>query len=66
MIKSRKQQDIGNLCDLHTPLSDYDQSVVDMVLGRSQYKPVWNLAERHDYDSLDVKIMRQYHTWDRN
>jgi hypothetical protein len=56
VIKSRVQEDIRNLCDLHAPLTDHEKVVVAKVAGpRIEAKPV----TRQPYDSLTVKLKRQ-------
>lgn len=63
MIKSKAQEDAGNLVDLHTPLSDYDKLVLQNVYGQTpERKPV----TRQPYDSLYVKLIRQRDSWNRN
>lgn len=56
MIKSKVQEDIRNLCDLHVPLTDYDKLVLQKVYGLvPERKPV----TRQPYDSLYIKLKRQ-------
>jgi hypothetical protein len=56
VIKSRKQDDIRNLCDLHAPLTDHEKDVMAKVAGpKIERKPV----TRRPYDSLYVKLKRQ-------
>ncbi len=56
MIKSKAQEDAGNLVDLHTPLTDYDKLVLLNVYGLS---PEAKSVKRQPYDSLYVKLKRQ-------
>lgn len=44
MIKSRIQEDAGNLVDLVTPLTDYDLAVLRNVYGQGPLEP--NAVER--------------------
>ncbi len=56
MIKSRVQEEIRNLCDLHTPLTEHDKAVIAKSDGPApERKPV----TRQPYDSLYVKLRRQ-------
>ncbi len=56
MIKSKVQEEIRNLCDLHAPLTDHDKAVIAKVEGpKPERKPV----TRQPYDSLYVKLKRQ-------
>lgn len=56
MIKSKKQEDIRNLLDLHAPLSEHDKAVIAKVAGPTpEHKPV----KRQPYDRLYVKLKRQ-------
>ncbi len=52
MIQSRKQQDIANLVDLVTPMTDYDKLVLQKVYGVvPEHRPV----TRQPYDELYLK-----------
>lgn len=64
MIRSKRQSDIGALCDLHTPLTDDEKAVLAKVWGAGPLEP--EARVRQPYDSLTVKLRRQYHAWDRN
>jgi hypothetical protein len=44
MIKSKRQQDAGNLVDLYTPMSDHDKLVLQKVYGLAPLEP--NAIER--------------------
>lgn len=56
MIKSKRQLDIRNLCDLDTPMTDYDKLVLLNVYGLA---PERKSVTRQPYDSLTVKLKRQ-------
>lgn len=55
MIRSKRQEDIRNLCDLHTLLSDHDKAVIEQVgkLGMGPLEP--NAKPRQPHDSLYLK-----------
>lgn len=56
MIKSKAQEDIRNLLDLHAPLSEHEKEVIAKATGPTpEHKPV----KRQPYDSLYVKLKRQ-------
>lgn len=55
MIQSKKQLDIGNLCDLHTPLSDHDHLVMLKVYGLGMGPLEPEAKKRAPYDSLYLK-----------
>lgn len=58
MIRSKKQQDIQSVCDLHRPLSDEEHltllSVYGLGIGPLLPEPV----ERVPYDELYLKRKR--------
>jgi hypothetical protein len=56
VIRSRKQQDIANLVDLYTPLTDYDKLVLLNVYGMGPLEP--QAKVRQPYDSLYLKMKR--------
>lgn len=59
MIRSKRQQDIGNLCDLHKPLSDHDQAVLLKVYGLGMGPLEPQAKVRQPSDSLYMKLKRQ-------
>lgn len=59
MIRSKRQQDIQSLCDLHKPLTDEEHLTLLSVYGLGLGPLLPDPVKRVPYDSLYVKLKKQ-------
>jgi hypothetical protein len=63
VIRSKKQQDIQSVCDLHTPLTDEEHLTLLALYGLGTGPLLPDPIKRQPYDELYVKLKTQRDSW---